>query len=175
MFLHTNTWKQKLNVFCTLLQSFPRITSHWTYSDDLEFVHFTQQLGTVVSWIFLSHLICHKLGVVMASVRILQYYSSEKESCQCPCWQFTVPLRSNKSFNSNSSPIWVFSIVKNLQPQGIKCSSMRRHLKTVGTKNVSLTGKNPSRVVGDKVRKERKCTTNCANYWTEEREKLNNI
>lgn len=44
-------------------------------------------------------------------------------------------------------------------------------MKTVGTKNVSLTGKNPSRVVGDKVRKERKC----ANYWTEEREKLNNI
>lgn len=48
-------------------------------------------------------------------------------------------------------------------------------LEDGGDKKRQLNRKKPSRVVGDKVRKERKCTTNCANYWTEEREKLNNI
>lgn len=48
-------------------------------------------------------------------------------------------------------------------------------LEDGGDKKHQLNRKKPSRVVGDKVRKERKCTTNCANYWTEEREKLNNI
>lgn len=48
-------------------------------------------------------------------------------------------------------------------------------LEDGGDKKHQLNRKKPSRVVGDKARKERKCTTNCANYWTKEREKLNNI